>query len=137
MRVEPVHREPGVALREVTLGGEQGFKVEYGSAPPAVILMCGLQGSGKTTTTGKLALWMKKNGKNPLLAACDVQRPAAITQLEILGEQVGVPVWQAGPVWSTRTSSVSPSQSSRTSRTRWVWPEVSPFTQYSPRLRLQ
>ena len=76
-----------------TLGGEQGFKVEYGSAPPAVILMCGLQGSGKTTTTGKLALWMKKNGKNPLLAACDVQRPAAITQLEILGEQVGVPVF--------------------------------------------
>lgn len=75
------------------LGGEGGFRVEYGSSPPAVVLMCGLQGSGKTTTTGKLALWMKKNGKNPLLAACDVQRPAAITQLEILGEQVGVPVF--------------------------------------------
>ena len=76
-----------------TLGGEGGFKIEYGSNPPAVVLMCGLQGSGKTTTTGKLALWMKKNGKNPLLAACDVQRPAAITQLEVLGEQVGVPVF--------------------------------------------
>ena len=76
-----------------TLGGEGGFKVEYGSAPPAVVLMCGLQGSGKTTTTGKLALWMKKAGKNPLLAACDVQRPAAITQLEILGEGAGVPVF--------------------------------------------
>ena len=76
-----------------TLGGEEGFRVEYGSAPPAVVLMCGLQGSGKTTTTGKLALWMKKSGKNPLLAACDVQRPAAITQLEVLGEQVGVPVF--------------------------------------------
>ena len=76
-----------------TLGGDVGFKIEYGSAPPAVILMCGLQGSGKTTTTGKLALWMKKGGKNPLLAACDVQRPAAITQLEILGEAVGVPVF--------------------------------------------
>ncbi|RYG24893.1 signal recognition particle protein, partial [bacterium] len=75
-----------------TLGAE-GFKVEYGSAPPAVILMCGLQGSGKTTTTAKLAAWMKKSGKNPLLAACDVQRPAAITQLEVLGEQVGVPVF--------------------------------------------
>ena len=76
-----------------TLGGDGGFKIEYGSNPPAVVLMCGLQGSGKTTTTGKLALWMKKNGKNPLLAACDVQRPAAITQLEVLGEQVGVPVF--------------------------------------------
>jgi len=75
-----------------TLGAE-GFKIEYGSSPPAVILMCGLQGSGKTTTTAKLAAWMKKNGKNPLLAACDVQRPAAITQLEVLGEQVGVSVF--------------------------------------------
>ena len=75
------------------LGGEEGFRVDYGSAPPAVVLMCGLQGSGKTTTTGKLALWMKKGGKNPLLAACDVQRPAAITQLEVLGEGVGVPVF--------------------------------------------
>ncbi len=75
------------------LGGEDGFRVDYGSSPPAVILMCGLQGSGKTTTTGKLALWLKKNGKRPLLAACDVQRPAAITQLEILGEQVDVPVF--------------------------------------------
>ena len=76
-----------------TLGGEEGFKIEYGSAPPAVVLMCGLQGSGKTTTTGKLALWMKKAGKRPLLAACDVKRPAAITQLEVLGEAVGVPVF--------------------------------------------
>ena len=73
--------------------GVEGFRVDYGSAPPAVILMCGLQGSGKTTTTAKLAAWMKKNGKNPLLAACDVQRPAAITQLEVLGEGVGVPVF--------------------------------------------
>lgn len=75
-----------------TLGSE-GFKLEYGSSPPAVVLMCGLQGSGKTTTTAKLAAWMKKSGKNPLLAACDVQRPAAITQLEVLGESVGAPVF--------------------------------------------
>lgn len=77
----------------VEMLGVEGFKLDYGSSPPAVILMCGLQGSGKTTTTAKLALWMKKQGKNPLLAACDVQRPAAITQLEVLGEQVDVPVF--------------------------------------------
>ena len=52
-------------------------------------------------------------------------------------KQVVSPVWQAGPVWSTSTSSVSPSQSSRTSRTAWVWPDVSPLTQYAWRLRLQ
>lgn len=61
--------------------------------PPTVVLMCGLQGSGKTTTTAKLAKWLIDQGKKPLLAACDVQRPAAITQLQVLGEQIGVPVY--------------------------------------------
>lgn len=65
----------------------------WSSSPPTVILMAGLQGSGKTTTTAKLAAWMKKQGKKALLAACDVQRPAAITQLQVLGEQVGVEVY--------------------------------------------
>jgi signal recognition particle subunit SRP54 len=65
----------------------------WGSSPPTVILMCGLQGSGKTTTCAKLAIWLKKQGKKPMLAACDTQRPAAITQLQVLGEQVGVPVF--------------------------------------------
>jgi signal recognition particle subunit SRP54 len=65
----------------------------WGSSPPTVILMAGLQGSGKTTTTAKLAAWLKKQGKKPLLAACDVQRPAAITQLQVLGQQIGVEVY--------------------------------------------
>lgn len=65
----------------------------WSSAPPTVVLMCGLQGSGKTTTTAKLAKWLLDQGKKPLLAACDIQRPAAITQLQVLGEQVGVPVF--------------------------------------------
>jgi signal recognition particle subunit SRP54 len=61
---------------------------------PAIILMSGLQGSGKTTFSGKLAKMLKsKKGKNPLLAACDVYRPAAIEQLKVLGEQIGVPVY--------------------------------------------
>ena len=74
------------------LGGEER-KMNWGSAPPTVILMCGLQGSGKTTTTAKLAKWFLEQGKKPMLAACDIQRPAAVKQLEVLGEQVGVPVF--------------------------------------------
>ncbi|MBI1333915.1 MAG: signal recognition particle protein [Armatimonadetes bacterium] len=74
------------------LGGE-GVKMNWGSTPPTVILMCGLQGSGKTTTTAKLAKWFLEQGKKPMLAACDIQRPAAVKQLEVLGEQVGVPVF--------------------------------------------
>ena len=74
------------------LGGDE-VKMNWGSAPPTIILMCGLQGSGKTTTTAKLAKWFLEQGKKPMLAACDIQRPAAIKQLEVLGEQVGVPVF--------------------------------------------
>src|SRR5882757_6571426 len=60
---------------------------------PTVIMMCGLQGSGKTTTTGKLAMYLKGKGHHPLLAAADLQRPAAVEQLRVLGEQTGVPVY--------------------------------------------
>src|SRR2546430_6918061 len=60
---------------------------------PTVIMMCGLQGSGKTTTCGKLAKFLVSKGHHPLLAAADLQRPAAIEQLRVLGEQVGVPVY--------------------------------------------
>lgn len=74
------------------LGGESP-KFNWGSQPPTVILMCGLQGSGKTTTCAKLAKFLIGEGKKPMMAACDTQRPAAITQLQILGEQVGVPVY--------------------------------------------
>ena len=62
------------------------------SQPPAVLMMVGLQGSGKTTTTGKLALWLKGRGRSPLLVAADVRRPAAVDQLKTLGQRAGVPV---------------------------------------------
>jgi len=71
-------------------------KLEISSKPPTVIMMCGLQGAGKTTHCGKLAQYLKKQGKRPLLVACDVYRPAAIKQLEIVGSQVGVPVFSMG-----------------------------------------
>ncbi|HRI44815.1 MAG TPA: signal recognition particle protein [Fimbriimonadaceae bacterium] len=74
------------------LGGEE-TRFQWSPAPPTVVLMCGLQGSGKTTTCAKLALWLQRQGKRPMLAACDLQRPAAVHQLEVLGEQVGVPVF--------------------------------------------
>ncbi|MBL8068255.1 MAG: signal recognition particle protein [Armatimonadetes bacterium] len=81
----------------VGLLGPEETPMNWGSSPPAVILMCGLQGSGKTTTTAKLAVWMKARGKKPLLAACDLQRPAAIKQLQVLGEQVDCPVFAGEP----------------------------------------
>jgi signal recognition particle subunit SRP54 len=71
-------------------GAEQDLNL---SEKPSVIMLCGLQGSGKTTHCVKLALYLKKKGKKPFLAACDLQRPAAIDQLKILGEQVNVPVF--------------------------------------------
>jgi signal recognition particle subunit SRP54 len=74
------------------LGGET-LVVKYASKPPTVILMAGLQGSGKTTATGKLALWFKSQGRQPLLVGADLQRPAAVEQLRTLGRQVDVPVY--------------------------------------------
>jgi signal recognition particle subunit SRP54 len=77
----------------VRILGEQSAPLDLGSASPAVIMLAGLQGSGKTTASGKLAKLLKKKGRSPLLVACDLQRPAAVQQLRVLGEQVGVPVF--------------------------------------------
>ena len=77
----------------VDLLGADDYKLNFSKQPPNVILMCGLQGAGKTTATAKLALHLRKNGRKPLMAACDVYRPAAIKQLEVLGKQIDVPVY--------------------------------------------
>ena len=73
--------------------GGTNSKLTYSPKGFTVILMVGLQGTGKTTTCGKLAVWLRKNGKKPMLAACDVYRPAAIDQLEIVGKSIDVPVF--------------------------------------------
>ncbi|MGI6752264.1 MAG: signal recognition particle protein [Anaerovoracaceae bacterium] len=77
----------------VTLMGGTNSKLTYSPKGFTVILMAGLQGTGKTTTCGKLAVYLRKNGKKPMLAACDVYRPAAIDQLEIVGKSIDVPVF--------------------------------------------
>lgn len=78
------------------LMGEKEAKLNFSPNPPTIVLMCGLQGSGKTTTSGKLAYNLLKKNKNPLLVACDIYRPAAIKQLEVVGEKIGVPVFSMG-----------------------------------------
>lgn len=80
----------------ITLMGSENAKLAISSKPPTVVMLVGLQGAGKTTNGAKLAGLMKKNGKRPLLVACDVYRPAAIRQLEVVGGQLGVPVFQMG-----------------------------------------
>jgi signal recognition particle subunit SRP54 len=76
----------------VQLLGPVDPRIPYVTPPPTIILMAGLQGSGKTTTCGKLAVYAMKSGKRPLLVAADLKRPAAIDQLEVIGQQIGVPV---------------------------------------------
>ena len=78
------------------LGGEQR-KLNFSKQPPTVIMLAGLQGSGKTTLAGKLAKWLKDQGQTPILVAADLQRPNAVTQLQVIGERVSVPVFAPEP----------------------------------------
>ena len=71
-------------------------KLQISSAPPTIIMMCGLQGAGKTTMCAKLGAYLKKIGKKPLLVACDIYRPAAIEQLKVVGSQAKVEVFERG-----------------------------------------
>ncbi len=82
----------------VDLMGGAAAKIQIASKPPTVILLVGLQGAGKTTHGAKLANMLKKQGKRPLLVACDIYRPAAIKQLQVLGEQINVPVFTEGQI---------------------------------------
>ncbi len=80
----------------ISLMGGEVSRLHIPSKPPCVIMMCGLQGAGKTTHSGKLGKLLKSQGHRPLLVACDVYRPAAIKQLQVVGEQAGVPVFEMG-----------------------------------------
>ncbi len=88
--VKIVHEE----LTRIMGGGDS--RLAFAGRPPTVILLLGLQGSGKTTAAAKLALMLRKEGRSPSLVAADLQRPAAVTQLEQLGRQIQIPVWSSG-----------------------------------------
>ncbi len=92
--LNPAQQVIKIVNEELTtaLGGET-ISITYNAKPPTVVLMAGLQGSGKTTSTAKLARWFRAQGRNPLLVGADLQRPAAVEQLRTLGRQVDVPVF--------------------------------------------
>ena len=95
----PAQQVIKIVNEELTaLMGESHARINFSSKLPTVIMMVGLQGSGKTTHSGKLALHFKKMGKRPLLVACDVYRPAAIDQLKVVGSQIDVPVFEMGQI---------------------------------------
>ena len=86
-----------VVNEELTaLMGGSNARLMYSSSPVTVFMLCGLQGAGKTTMSAKLAGWLRKDGKRPLLVGCDIYRPAAIKQLQVVAGQVGVPVYERG-----------------------------------------
>ena len=88
----------------IALMGPGNAKLEVVPKPPTVIMMCGLQGAGKTTLCGKLALLLKKQGKKPLLVACDIYRPAAIEQLKVVGQRADTEVFEKGTQTPAKTS---------------------------------
>jgi signal recognition particle subunit SRP54 len=81
----------------VTILGGETRRLRFAKNPPTVIMLAGLQGSGKTTLAGKLALWLREQGNTPILVAADLQRPNAVTQLQVIGERAGVPVFAPEP----------------------------------------
>jgi len=93
----PAQQVIKIVNEELTaLMGGQVEKLKISSKPPTIVMLMGLQGAGKTTNGVKLAAYFKKQGKRPLMAACDVYRPAAIKQLQVASEQAGIPVFEMG-----------------------------------------
>lgn len=97
------------------LGGAQS-KLSLADKPPTIIMLTGLQGSGKTTTCGKLANLLRKQGRRPLMVAADVYRPAAIKQLEVLGEQLDIPVFSMGQINPVEIAKAAVSKANETNR---------------------
>ena len=102
--LSPGQQMVGVVHRElISLMGEEAAEIAFAESSPTIVMLVGLQGSGKTTATGKLARYFLDAGRRPMLAAADVYRPAAVKQLQVLGEQLGVPVVSLGDGRSPET----------------------------------
>src|SRR2546423_7729227 len=92
-RIDPSEQIVRIIYDElVQLMGPVDPRIPFAKDRPTVLMLCGLQGQGKTTTAGKLALMLREQGRKPMLVAADLQRPAAVEQLKVLGEQINVPV---------------------------------------------
>ena len=95
--LSPAQQVIKIVNEEMTaLMGSENARLTWSSSVPTIYMLCGLQGAGKTTMAAKLANYLQKTGKKPLLAACDIYRPAAIQQLQVVGKQVNVPVYEHG-----------------------------------------
>src|SRR5881394_1978580 len=96
--LSPTQQVVAIVRDELTriLGSHQS-KLRFANEPPSVIMIVGLQGSGKTTSTGKLARWLSKNGHNPMMVSVDVYRPAAREQLKVIAKEVGQPIYEGAP----------------------------------------
>ena len=95
--LSPAQQVIKIVNEEMTaLMGTENARLTWSSSVPTIYMLCGLQGAGKTTMAAKLANYLQKTGKKPLLAACDIYRPAAIKQLQVVGQQVDVPVYEHG-----------------------------------------
>ncbi|MBP3644792.1 MAG: signal recognition particle protein [Clostridia bacterium] len=95
--LQPAQQVIKIVNEEMTsLMGTEHSRLTWSSSVPTIYMLCGLQGAGKTTMCGKLANHLRKQGKKPMLAACDIYRPAAIQQLEVVGKQIDIPVYQNG-----------------------------------------
>ena len=97
----------------INLMGSTSSKLEVASNPPTVIMMCGLQGAGKTTMCGKLGMLLRKQGKRPLLVACDIYRPAAINQLKVVGKSVNIDVFDKGQINPVKIATEAISQAKK------------------------
>jgi len=96
--LNPAQQVVSIVMDElVAILGGTGRRLEFAKTPPTVIMLAGLQGAGKTTLAGKLALWLKSEGHTPLLVGCDLQRPGAVNQLQVVAEQAGVAIFAPEP----------------------------------------
>src|SRR5436853_2610929 len=122
--LSPGHQVVNIVRDELVeiLGGTH-IRLNFSSQPPTVIMLVGLQGSGKTTSSGKLAKWLEKNGHRPMLVSVDVYRPAARDQLKVIAKDISVKLWEGNPT-RTRLSFARERCGKRATRDMTFWSSI-------------